>query len=296
MPVPITHSIAQDQKKAMNVAKTMADAENHGATTLVTQDRQSEPDYFVYVYNILELEHLVQQPPLFAAFHIPKCKKGEKFAVTLLPAFVNEVTMKAGTTELSYKSIDGRKAATSLLNPGAFPGIQWEGQLNDWKTDDQTGNNLNNFGCFWSLTRPDEPDKLEVEIELFRDKARVTMEELIKSAEELFEGGRRDRITPRMHFAMDYLGKQGPWHMSMRHMITCPNCGESVQEGIAYHKNAFGEKCVIDMERYMKSVVQTRPARQLATEEDDEVQVATAVAQNAAPARKAKKKISRPTA
>jgi hypothetical protein len=278
----------------MSEGRKMADAENHGATTLVVQDRQSEPDYFVYVYNLLELEHIVQQPPLFSAFHIHKKPKGEKFSVTLLPAFVNEPLMKAGTTEISYKSIDGRKAATSLLNPGAYPGTAWEGQLNDWKTDDQTGNNLNNFGCFWSLTRPDETEKLEVEIALFLDRARRTMEELVKRAEELFESGERKLIAPRMHFAMDFLGKQAPWHMSMRHMITCPNCGASVPEGIAYHKNDFGEKCIIDMERYQQMVVQSRPARQLATEEDEEVFVTEAVAQNAAPKKKAKKKISRP--
>jgi hypothetical protein len=286
MPLPLTYTIAQNQKAAMQQAKAMADKENHGATTLVTQDRGSEPDYFIYVYNLLALEHLVQQPPLFAAFHIPACKKGEKFSVTLLPPFVNEVIMRAGTTELTYKQLDGRKAATSLLNPGAYPGTNWESQLNDWQTDDQTGNNLNNFGCFWSLTRPDEDDKLEVEMRLFMDRARKTMEELVKRAEELFESGDRKLITPRMHFAMDFLGKQAPWHMSMRHMITCPVCGDNVPEGIAYHRNSFGEKCIIDMERYQKSVIQARPARQVSTEDDPDADVVMAMKQNASPKRK----------
>lgn len=288
MPVPLTHTLAQDQKNAMRQAQAMAEKENHGALTLITQDRIHEPEYLIYVYNILEQEHIVRQPPLFATFHIPACKRGEKFAYTVLPAFVNEVYQKAGTTELTYKSLDGRKAATSLLNPGAFPGTSWEGQIYDWKTDDQTGNNLNKYGCFWSLTRPDEKDKLEVEIKIFRDIVRKTMEDLIKEAEEKFESGERRLITPRMHFAMDYLGKQAPWHMSMKHMISCPNCGDSVQEGISYHKNAFGEKCVIDMERYLKSVVQSRPARQVATEEDLDEEIPVAPA----PKRKSAKKVA----
>lgn len=290
MPIPLTATLAQDQKRAMSQAREMTYNENHGATTLVTQDRVQEPDYLIYVYNILEQEHIVRQPPLFATFHIPACKKGEKFAYTVLPAFVNEVYQKAGTTELTYKSIDGRKAATSLLNPGAFPGIKWEGQVYDWKTDDQTGNNLNKYGCFWSLTRPDEKEKLEAEIKIFREIVRGTMEELIKEAETKYESGERKLITPRMHFAMDYLGKQAPWHMSMKHMISCPNCGDSIQEGIAYHKNAFGEKCIVDMERYLKSVVQTRPARQVASEEDMEVAIPAAAAAQVATAKKAKSK------
>jgi hypothetical protein len=289
MPIPITHTIAQNQKNAMDQAKAMADRENHGATTLITQDRGHEPGYFIYVYNLLALDHIVQQPPLFATFHIHACKKGEKFSVTLLPPFVNEPYQRAGTTEISYKQLDGRKAATSLLNPSAFPGTNWESQLNDWKSDDQTGNNLNNFGVFWSLTRPDETEKLEVEMGLFMDRARRTMQELVQRAEELFESGERRLITPRMHFAMDFLGKQAPWHMSMRHMITCPVCGDTVPDGIAYHRNSFGEKCIIDMARYQKSVIQARPAHQIATEEDPDAPVVAAMAQNAAPKkRKAK--------
>lgn len=289
MPIPATYTISQNQKKAMGQAQALADQENHGSTTLITQDRQTEPDYFIYVYNLLEKEWIVRQPPLFAAFHIPKCEKGKRFAVTLLPAFVNEVTMKAGTTELSYKQIDGRKAATSLLNPGAFPGTNWEGQLHNWNTDDQTGNNLNNFGCFWSLTRPDETDKLEVEIALFLDKCKVTMEELVKRAEELAESDEKKLITPLMHFAMDYLGKQSVWHMSMQHKVTCPNCGDQVLEGIAYHRNSFGDRCIIDMAKYQRSVVQSRAPQQLATEDDPDALINQAIAQNAKPTRKSAK-------
>ena len=284
MAIPVTHTLAQSQKMAMGQARMMADKENHGATTLVTQDRGREPDYFIYVYNILGKEWIVRQPPLFPSFPIPACEKGKKFAYTILPPYVNEVYNRAGTTELSYKQLDGRKAATSLLNPGAFPGTQWESQLHDWDTDDQTGNNLNNFGCFWSLTRPDELDKLEVEMGYFKERLRKTMEELVKRAEELHDSGERKLISPMMHFAMDFLNKQSAWHTSLKHMVTCPICGDTVAEGIAYHRNSFGEKCIIDMERYMKSVIQSRPAQQIATEEDpdEEVPVAPAPRKKAA--------------
>lgn len=285
MPIPLTHTLAQDQKRAMSQSREMQERENHGATTLVTQDRGREPDYFIYVYNILEREWIVRQPPLFPAFHIPACEKGKKFSFTILPPYVNEVMQKAGSTELSYKQVDGRKAAMSLLNPGAYPGIQWESQLHDWDTDDQTGNNLNNFGCFWSLTRPDELDKLEVEIGYFKERLRKTMEELVKRAEELHDSGERKLISPMMHFAMDFLGKQSAWHTSLKHMVSCPVCGDTIQDGIAYHRNAFGEKCIIDMDRYMKSVIQTRPAQQVATEEDldEEIPVAPAPRKKVAP-------------
>jgi hypothetical protein len=92
-----------------------------------------------------------------------------------------------------------------------------------------------------------------------------------------------------MHFAMDYLGKQAPWHMSMRHMISCPICGDQVPEGIAYHRNSFGDRCIIDMAKYERSVIQNRPAVQLAQESDPDVRIEQAIAQNASPKKKAAK-------
>ena len=58
-----------------------------------------------------------------------------------------------------------------------------------------------------------------------------------------------------MHFAAEYFGITAPWHMSHRHKTECPNCGDLVLEGISYHRNAFGDLCIIDRERYEAAVV-----------------------------------------
>lgn len=272
----------------MNQAQAMQ-AEKSGERRLESQDRQQDPNYVVYVYNLLDREYLIQQPPLFPGFHIPAREPGKKFSVTLLPAFVNEVYFRPGTDEYYYKPLDGRKAASTLLNPGAFPGIRWEGQLHAWKTDDQFGNNLNKFGVFWSLTPPTDSVKLDAEMKLFKDRLEITMRELVKAGEAFHANGELKNITPLHHYAMDYLGQQAPWHMSMHHMIACPNCGESVRDGIAYHKNAFGEKCIIDQERYLRSVVIDRPRKAAPAIEEEEEQVQE-VAPPQAAAKPAKKK------
>src|SRR5258708_38416040 len=107
---------------------------------------------------------------------MPACPEGEKFSVIPMPAFVNEPYEIPGSlpVEFRYKKFDGRKACMSLLNPSAFPGTDWNSQLQPWRSIDQTGNNLNAFGCFWSLTKPDDP-ALEKEIKQFRDIVRRTM-------------------------------------------------------------------------------------------------------------------------
>jgi hypothetical protein len=143
-----------------------------------------------------------------------------------------------------------------LLNPGSFPSIDWERQLyqNNPQLNDQQGNNLNNFGCWWSLTKPDDP-KLDQEIATFTARARAMMNELIRQANMLEASvdaqgrSRKGEISPMMHFAADYLHVRASWHTSHEHTVSCPTCGEPVVAGLAYHRNSFGDRCIIDKER-----------------------------------------------
>ena len=266
-PLPLTAKLSQNQDKAKKAARSMSAEQNaEGTTQLETQDEGREAGYVIYLYNILDREYLVQQPPLFPGFFIPACPRGKDFVYTLLPPFVKEAYNKIGTTEYFYKKVDGRKAAMSLVNPSAYPGIEWRNQVTTWDSPDQFGNNLNAFGVWWSLTRPDETEKLKGEIKIFRERVHKTMNELIKQAEGAAAANDLKSVTPLMHFAMDYLGKQAHWHMPTHHMINCPNCGEPVQEGIAYHRNSMGERCVIDIERYKQHLIRQREVEKLVAE------------------------------
>jgi len=270
--LPITATLAGDQRRAQQQARATQDNEAHGAVRLTTQDSGREAGYVIYVYNILEREYFVQQPPLFPNFHIPACIKGQKFSYTVLPAFVNERYEKTGTTEYFTKVVDGRKCATSLLNPDAFPGTQWEAQLNlrPSGNNDQYGNNLNAYGVFWSLTQPNDP-KLDGEIKMFKGRVETTMRELITLGNQLSAAGDLKSVTPLMHFAMEYFNLTSPWHMTTAHMMPCPNCGDPVREGTAYHRNSFGDRCIIDFDRYEASVIhEAAPRRPSAREDGDE--------------------------
>lgn len=249
MTIPLTAKLSDDQNIGQMVGRRTQEAENNKGITLRTTDVGPAADYVIYVYNLLAKEHVVEQPPNFPRFVIPACEEGMKFSVTTLPAYVNNKFNKPGTTEYRTEREDGRRYATCLLNPGAFPVTDVRAQLLEYKSLDQTGNNLNVFGVFWSLTRPDDP-ALEKEIKLFTDRCTKTMNGLVKEAEKHNAAGKRERISPWMHFAMDYLGLQAPWHMSNERHMACPNCGESVRDGIAYHKNSMGDRCIIDIGRY----------------------------------------------
>jgi hypothetical protein len=288
--IPITAAMARDQRYARNAGIARQERANHGETLLETQDMMTDPGYVIYVYNIVDRAHYVRQTGF--NLHIPPCPKGQKFVYTLLPAYTREIYLKPGSTEYMYKNVDGRKAATSLLNPSAFPGTNFDSQLQEWSQFDQDGNNLNKYGVFWSLTRPDETEILDKEIALFKARVLKTMNELISQAEDLIASGDRRGVSPLMHFAMDYLGKKAAWHMSHDHVVSCPNCGEDVKDGIAYHRNSFGERCIIDQERYEKSIAREAPksASVSVPSNDVEKEEEEAVSAAAPPAKKTPKK------
>jgi hypothetical protein len=288
MGIPLTAKLSPTQEHAIDGARGMNEmhsARGGGNTVLSVDDGNFDPGYVIYIYNLLGMEHIVEQPPTFPRLVIPACEPGEQFSVIEIPAFTKLPFERngevEGTTAISYRREDGRKAATSLLNPSALPSTRWDSQLGNTskRADnfvDQSGNNLNALGVFWSLTKPDD-EKLAGEIKLFKERVRKTAEAEIKEAEKLAVSEKtRAEISPRMHFFMDYLGKQANWHMSLKHMTSCPNCGETIAEGLAYHRNAFNERCIIDKERCIALGVIKRDEPVAEPEEEETVSAAVA--------------------
>jgi hypothetical protein len=260
--VPVTARL-KPSKRGMQFGKVEDD--DYEGPTLKTQDNvQTKPP--IYIYNICELSHVRNQPPEFPAFTVEACKKGEKFSVKTFPGMVNERYYKPGTAEFYYNQTDGRKYATSLLNPDCFPVTDWRAQLNEGTTgnDDMSGMNLNALGVFWSELAPDDA-QLPAQIKLFRARVDRTMDALVKEGNRWHAENRPGNISPMMHFAMDYFGLSAQWHMSLRHKTECPNCGDLVLEGIAYHRNASGDICIIDRERYQSSVVTVQQQKEMET-------------------------------
>lgn len=252
-----THSLDMGSKNAKRMTASKA-GEVEGQASLAIAD--DDPNVgVIYIYNCVPgLRHdPICQPPNFPKFQVPVCEQGKKVGYTTIRALIKNRFTRPGTDETYYIQEDGRKQANSLLNPSMHPASKWEMQL--WEAppgtpgvaQDQYGNNLNAFGVWWSMTAPDDP-ALDGEITRFKERVERTFKALVASAEEKSAKNERHMITPREHFAMDYLGFQAPWHQSAARVVACPNCGMFVREGIAYHKNEFGEKCVIDREKYEK--------------------------------------------
>jgi hypothetical protein len=258
MPLEATHDMSMTSKNAKRMTSSK-NAEVNGEATLQISDDDPDKVGVIYIYNCVPgLHHAeINQPPNFPKFKVPDCKPGDKVGFTTIRALIKNRFNRPGTDETYYLQEDGRKHANSLLNPSMHPASTWDMQLREIPpgtpgvAQDQYGNNLNAFGVWWSMTAPDDP-ALESEIERFKKRAENTFKMLVASAEEKAAKNERHMITPREHFAMDYLGLQAAWHQSTSRVVACPNCGMFVKEGIAYHKNEFGEKCIIDHAKYDK--------------------------------------------
>ena len=242
-------------------AKSTQDGANHGETSLLISD-DVIPDYKIYVYNITKEAYIRRLPPNFPGVIIPACIPGEKFSFTTLPPTVRNRFTKPGTFEYYYQVEDGRKSASQLLNPACFPGINWERQLvpNNAAMDEQTGNNLNEFGVWWSLTRPQDTEQLDKEIKLFHEILTRKMRALAGLARQWGSDPKKvHEITPRMHAAMDFLGLKAPWHTDTYAIVNCPTCGEEVRDGVVYHRNSMGDRCIVDLERAQKMGIAPPP-------------------------------------
>lgn len=275
-PVIATHTMAAKQTRAIAAAAAKQNGENNSQFSITASDEPLTQPYFVYIYNILDREWVVNQPPFFPKLVIPRCPKGKLASWNKIGAWLLEAHNKVGTYETFYKKVDGRKVASSLLNPSCLPNTSWEAQLATWTAADgmieMYGNNLNLYGVFWSLTAPDNVEKLSEEVKVFRERANKTLQDLITQAELFAAQNDLKMISPLMHFAMDYFGKTAAWHMSAVHKINCPNCGDLVVDGIAYHRNSFGEKCVIDMGKYKELMRRQRQAELEAAAIDSELE------------------------
>lgn len=133
---------------------------------------------------------------------------------------------------------DAWLAANDLLNPGGA----------------SENCNLVARGLFVSIN--DEPTEEELKrAESARD---ARYRELVTKAQRLEASnprGLNDFLMeePDIHIAMDALGLQAVWHKQTEVKAICPNCGDEIRTGIAFHQSSAGVLCIIDAERAFKA-------------------------------------------
>lgn len=224
-----------------------------------TQFRKVEG--FVYIYSVVDPRprgaKLARSfPPLVPHLEIRECPRGERYVlITKIPHPLNQMIMRENG-ERYIDSHDARRVAMDIVNPDNLTLNQ------DYITNptnvNSVGNDYGRLGVFWSLY--EIPSDEEV------DKAIARKEEYYRM--RLQEARKLEMTNPRElytylavidHIAADYFGEEHSWHKRAMKPIFCPNCGEQIREGAAFHASqAMGTICVIDWAGAVKAGVKTR--------------------------------------
>jgi hypothetical protein len=279
MPQP-THTITQTHPPGRGKAKSFSYAQNAGPWSLVP-DARSVSGKMVKIYSVVAMLDLgeINRAAPYSRVRLPICKEGQKVSDPyLIPPFVSIPMSKLGSYEVHTTFSDGREVAADIVNPALGPNWRLDNcqdiVLTDesWNALSNVNNNFNEWGVFWTDLEPSgwsaryssekspegryeliaelkEQDKLQPLIEKFKARAVKTLSRYARNAQQKEAGGKIAEINHREYFAANYLGVRLNSSAALEHMISCPNCGEPVKSGVSYHRNSFGDKCVLDWKK-----------------------------------------------
>jgi hypothetical protein len=249
-----------------------------------------EPEYYVYLYNVSEQNFEVSRPPLMRLANLRGRKTGEQERYVLVGRLPQPMLIPKGnvdSNEIDVLPQDARRFAMDICNPDNL-GFNQDAFI-DPKNVSNQGNNLGAKGLFWSLNGPDQkpskynPNPQEMPTEEEVTKAVKRMENYYK---RLLDQARATEISkpadlqniigPEHHIAADYFGEEHGWHSKKARTDFCPNCGERIKTGAAFHKTEEGTLCILNWDKAVKAGVRTRQQAFEATEDPKYAPIAPA--------------------
>lgn len=233
------------------------------------------PDYFIYVFNIAHKKFVVHRPPCFPNIIFEACPEGLPYAlVQRFPSVVNEKWVDENGT-VRNNGIMGERFVTDCLNPSNLGINCWQEVTDEQLTwiDGGGTNDLTRRGVFW--TRNEKPGRACMvhggvkeetvcpfckkptfdELLLAKSRMEKHYKGLLIEADTAHRENRPKDIGPEHHIAGDYFKIRAPWHIVAELPSVCPNCGESVKEGIKFHTSSTGDLCVTPSVEGWKAVV-----------------------------------------
>ena len=196
------------------------------------------------------------------------CHKGERYVLCgsiADPPQQLSVDPERGGLRVDVEPRDeaGWRVAIDILNPNN-PSLDPYIHLNAQQAALYcTGENVDlvKYGLFPSLSNPPKEEEL-LRAEKVRD---ASYDELIDEAfSEQASNPQGFRMWlknhPEINSAMEARGVKADWHTVAERKATCPNCGDTIKEGIAFHRSSAGVLCIIDPERAAKAGVYAQAA------------------------------------
>lgn len=235
-----------------------------------------KPEYKIFLYNVSEQAFTVTRPPTLKELRIPGRPSGAKYA--LVTSFPQPLLVPKGnvdSNELDITAMDTRRFLTDILNPDNTTMDQ--DALMSGPSSSGGTNDLGAKGVFWSLNGPgasetgslEEPTEQEVKKAVARmEKRYKEILDKVRAVEISDPKSLHEVLSPEHHFAADYFGLAFSWHSKETRTDYCPQCGERMRVGAAFHKTEDGGMCILDWKRAVQAGVRTRAQAYEATEDE----------------------------
>jgi len=228
---------------------------NREAFTPVLPGRAMRPPLrMIHIFSVARRGFDIKHP-LFPRLRLRGCENGERYV--LCTSFGDPIPQACPDQERGGSRIDdndGWIAAIDMLNPGNFTLDPYHGASNPSFFANSNGTNLIAEGIF-----PSENEKpTEAELKRAEDARDRHWRYLAREAQRLFALGAKQgneflQRYPDVHMAMDALSISASWHTLNEIKSVCPNCGDDIRPGIAFHQSSTGILCVIDAEKALKA-------------------------------------------
>ena len=214
-------------------------------------DQLRRPEYTVYLHSISK-RSFEQPHPIYRNIIIPACPKDKPYITFMRithPVQIPTVDPDNVSGPLKWVFENAKRAALCVCNP-SYVGTDLNVQ--DRAIEPQylisSGEcNLTRQGIFASM------NEIPTEEELKKAEARRLdyYNAIDQRMNELWRADPKkaqDELGLDHHMAAEMFGGERAWHMLNTPKIECPNCGEKIKEGIAFHYSN-GNRCVLDWER-----------------------------------------------
>jgi hypothetical protein len=214
-------------------------------------DQIRRGEYRVYLHTISK-RSFEQPHPIYRNVIIPACPKDKRSVMFMSISHpVQILTVDPDNPGGPGKWVfeNAKRAALCVCNP-SYVATELNAQDNpppDWAQIASGECDLTKQGVFASMNEvPTEEELKKAEARRLAYYSRID-----QRMNELWRGDPKkaqEELTLDHHMAAEMFGGERAWHMLNTPKIECPNCGEKIKEGIAFHYSN-GARCVLDWER-----------------------------------------------
>jgi len=221
------------------------------------------PEYFVYLYNVSQQEHVVSRPPIMREMRIAARKPSEKYAVvTRLPQPLLMPKGNVDSNEIDISAMDTRRFAMDIINPDNL-GINQDALIEHVTGQ---GNDLGAKGVFYSLNNPPTDEEVDAAYKRMEKRYKFLLEQA-RTVETSNPAKLSETLSPEHHIAADYFHETLSWHGRPVHKDMCPRCGALANVGAPFHAIEGGGICVGDWDKAIAAGARSRAQAFEATED-----------------------------